>query len=290
MPALAPWRQYRENLARKGGFDAQLVFDSEVMVNTLSKENDVISSSPVSIASSFLPEMQPLNLPGAWTVVGKGGRPMKNEPKMYDEPVKKKKKKRKAQRPVDPELEPTAEDGPSTSKCLEMLGHSEAQKMKAITRSRDKKYWVRYQQAKQSKREAVEALIAVLESESTDGDDASDRAAKGKKLRHMTLQKEKIRRTARREAAVARCEWPGEDDFDGDAPPRRSHPARGREPRRAQQRSAPAYEQAPFKSDKRKASDTIATQEAQYSPTSAKKKKEAKLESKRAEKKSCVTM
>jgi len=289
MPALAPWRQYRENLARKGGFDAQLVFESEVMVNTLSKENDFISSSPVSIASSLLPEMQPLNLPGAWTVVGKGGRPLKNEPKMYDEPVKKKKKK-KARRLVDSELEPTVEEEPSTSKCLEMIERSETQRMKAITRSHDKKYWVRYQQAKQLKREAVEALIAVLESESTDGDDASDRAANGKKLRHMTLQKEKIRRTARREAAAARCEWPGEDEFDGDAPTRRSHLAHGREQRISQQHSARVYGQAPFKSDKRKASDTIATQEAQYSPTSAKKKKEAKLESKRAEKKSCVTM
>jgi len=285
MPALAPWRQYRENLARKGGFDAQLVFDSEVMVNTLSKENDFISSSPVSIASSLLPEMQPLNLPGAWTVVGKGGRPLKNEPKMYDEPVKKKKKK--ARRLVDSELEPTVEDGPSTSKCLEMLGRSEAQKMKAIARSHDKKYWVRYQQAKQLKREAVEALIAVLESESTDGDDASDR---GKKLRHMTLQKKKIRRTARREAAAARCEWPEEDDFDGDAPTRRSHLAHGREQLVSQQHSARAYEQAPFKSDKRKACDTMATHEGQYPPTSAKKKKESKRESKRAEKKSCVTM
>ena len=53
-----------------------------------------IEASPVSIASAFnelQPEIQSLVLPGAWTVVGKGGKPLKNS-KTYDPPKKRKKK------------------------------------------------------------------------------------------------------------------------------------------------------------------------------------------------------
>ena len=57
-----------------------------------------IEASPVSIASAFnelQPEIQSLVLPGAWTVVGKGGKPLKNS-KTYDPPKKRKKKTKKA--------------------------------------------------------------------------------------------------------------------------------------------------------------------------------------------------
>merc|ERR1712146_724921 len=73
-------------IGRKGGFEAEMIFESEAVVV---KSKPVAPNSPVRIDSIFdMPEIKPIVLPGAWTTVGKGGRPLRGEQKMYDEPQK----------------------------------------------------------------------------------------------------------------------------------------------------------------------------------------------------------
>lgn len=184
-------------------------------------------SSPVSVASTLdIPgEVKSLMLPGAWVVVGKGGRPLRND-KMYDEPaamLTAKKRKKKKTRKAAPEPEPllvSLEEAGSSSKCLRGLERSTAQRSKQVMRSKDAKYWAGYQHAKELKRGALDELIAAL---SLADDQAEDYAGelpmpkqKPTKDNKANSEKAKARRRARSASAANRCSiWDDDDQSAG---------------------------------------------------------------------------
>lgn len=219
MPALAAWRRQRVEYGKKGQYEASLFFDSDIIEAPSKAMN--IPGSPVSIfAREMTPEIQPLDLPGSWVVVGKGGRAVKNV-KMYDEPKRRKKRQRnrRAKKETDPDVLSVLEESPSSSRCLDALARSEAQRTKDVLQGREKKYWVRYQQEKQSKREARDALVAALEARDGARDGASEQeslpSAERARRTHDKARRtriEKLRRKERFAAAAARCAWPADDD------------------------------------------------------------------------------
>jgi len=229
------WRQRNNAIRRKGSYEANLLFDGDEddhvqlaphsLKSTKAKYvqvDDQLSEigSPVSVASTLgVPgELKSLTLPGAWVTVGKGGKPLAND-KMYDAPVHKltKKKKKRTRRKADAlsELEPLVlalEEVPSSSKCLQSLEHSTAQRRKQLMRTKDGKHWARYNRAKLLKVEALAALVATLEDPSEDAlSTTPPTAAKPRKDNKANQQKDKIRRKARSAAAALRC-LPYDDD------------------------------------------------------------------------------
>jgi hypothetical protein len=225
----AGWRQRNNAIRRKGAYEADLLLDGDEgdqielppqsLKSVKAKDvqvDDQLSkpSSPVSVASTLgVPgELKSLILPGAWVTVGKGGKPLRNG-KMYDAPVNEltKKKKKRTRRKADTlsELEPlvlTLEEVASSSKCLESLEHSSAQRRKQMMRSKDAKHWAGYNRAKLLKREALDALIAVLEDPSQDSlSKPPPTATKPRKDNKANQQKDKSRRNARSTAAAVRC-------------------------------------------------------------------------------------
>merc|ERR1719453_838629 len=112
--------------------------------------------------NDFPPEMKSFILPGAWTVVGKGGRPLKNL-KTYDPPqTPKKKKKKSSRKAVEGELHATLVEMPSSSKCLDKLERVAVKHEKDAMRGRDARYWVHYRRAKQEQIFARDTLTAAL--------------------------------------------------------------------------------------------------------------------------------
>lgn len=170
MSASVAWRQRRIAMHRKFSMDAELLMEAEPLVPT---KMSAIEASPVSIASAFnefQPEIQSLVLPGAWTVVGKGGKPLKNS-KTYDPPKKRKKKKKKA-RTIKRGDEPLADmiEMPSSSRCLDEVDRMAIKREKTTSHGRDAKHWARYRQAKQEKIFALDALTAALGDNGMFGD------------------------------------------------------------------------------------------------------------------------
>jgi len=236
MPTRASFRRRHLAIGRKGAFETELLFAEEYGSEQVSKSHDDNSKmnttpeSPVSIAAALdLPvEVQPLTLPGSWMVVGKGGKPLKND-KMYEEPrvVKKKRKKKRARQAepdADSEHEPlvlTLEDSAASSKCLAALGRSSTQRDTLMHRAKEAKRWAVYQRAKAMKRSALEELVAALFVAADDdagGEAASPARAPpsiSKPLKDPKANgpKDKARRRARSAADAARCSlWPDTSD------------------------------------------------------------------------------
>jgi len=219
MPAFSTFNhrnlQYRNAIGRKGALEASLVFESELIpMNKPDQQQPSLTSSPVSIAAPhYVPEIQPISLPGAWTVVGKGGRPLKG--KMYDEPKKSKKKKKAPRSRKAAEGEPLAalEEAPSSSTCLNKCERSSAKHGKVLTRARDAKHWARYQQDKAAKLEALNALLSA-NGDLTDGVEVASPVVSPnrKKPPHRNNKAnshaEKTRRANRFASAAARCYSP----------------------------------------------------------------------------------
>ena len=227
------WRQRRFATNRKGAFETDMLFEDEDGFNMapkpLTSKNAMpnLSSqpdSPVSVASALnVPvEVKPLMLPGSWVVVGKGGKPLKND-KMYDEPVsaskKKKKKKSRARTIAESELlVVTLEEAASSSKCLQAVERSTTRRNKLVARSQDAKHWAGYHRAKQLKRDALDELVAALSLVDDAGDEATPPAPpapKATKDHKANSSKDKARRRARSEAAAARCFPYDLDEKDG---------------------------------------------------------------------------
>lgn len=210
------WRQRRFAIGKKVELETEMLWESETLKPIPDDQIGSKPSSPISVASVFAGELQPLVLPGAWTVVGKGGKPVK---KMYDEPKKadegknKKKKAKKARKvPVEDDAPLiTLEEEPSSSKCMQTLERSIAARDKQVTRSHEAKFWAGYRQEKQLKREALAVLIAALERDKDDDKDDDDETAELKTQFKPAFSckangaKDKIRRRARSAAAAARC-------------------------------------------------------------------------------------
>jgi len=225
-------RQRDLAIARKGAYETDLLFAEEDIHDVVAAQplklteanvkTQVMTSpgSPVSVASTLdvLPgEIKSIVLPGAWVVVGKGGKPMKNG-KMYDEavvktlPAKKKKKTRKDDQLKEPEPLLVLEEAASSSTSLRQFERSTTQRKKQLARSKDAKYWASYQHAKQMQRGAVDDLVAALML--ADGAAEDEAAARvptpslkptNNKDNQANSSKDKARRRARSAAAEARC-------------------------------------------------------------------------------------
>lgn len=206
------WRTRRAAINKKGLFDAELLMESDALPAPAAK--DYIPHSPVSVFDQpeHLPEMKSFTLPGQWTVVGKGGKPVKND-KLYLEPPAKKKKKRNRMRKEvteDDSLARLAEQ-PSSSKCLQMLTVAEARRDKLVLGARERKHWQRYQQTKAVKAYARDMLEILL----VEGDMPEDKPEGSTLLRPPKAMiqhsckgnshTEKVRRKNRFASQDARC-------------------------------------------------------------------------------------
>lgn len=216
------WRQRRAAIGKKAGFEAEMLFESELQIEK--SKPDIAPSSPVSVASMLdMPEIKPIVLPGSWTTVGKGGRPVRGEQKMYDEPKRMKRKRNR--RPKQPdELDGGSmaeyEELPSSSSCLVTLSRSMLKHEKAVEAKHQAKHWVKYQREKAMKSLARDALIATLAPQDALGDDAvtegfgvSHAVPPPKKwqLSSRNNRAERTRRKVRQAAAAARCYFEPDD-------------------------------------------------------------------------------
>jgi len=197
------WRQ-RKNAIGKKAFESELLMDADV----ISKPSGTISPTSTFARFEMPDEIKPLTLPGAWTVVGKKGRPLKNS-LMYNEPKKKMRKRNRAPKEAEDADSYMAklEEAPSSSKCVQLLQESTSKHNKAAARGKSSKDWARYRQAKEAK---MKVLVAALLDDCTDSDDESaqtkstqtkERAPKTMRNSHAA----KTRRKARFESAAARC-------------------------------------------------------------------------------------
>lgn len=215
------YRQRRQAINRKLNLEAELLMEAEPfeVVSPLKKHPVESIGSPISIASSFeerLPEIQPILLPGAWVVVDRKGKPVRAE-KMYDEP-KKKKPRRKRARKTTREVELTdLEEGPSASNCLRAHECPKASvHEKAVCRSLTAKQWAQYRKQKQGKERAHMALLAALYDQGMLDDDGNGECAAPAPMKvkndNRKTRRERVRRAARLAAAHDRCYWPEADD------------------------------------------------------------------------------
>lgn len=216
------WRRRHLALDRKGQFETEMLNSDD---DDLSESADLPAkmdknakapplSSPNSVASAFdIPlEMQSITLPGAWTTVGKGGKPLKNA-KMYDEPVSSKpltskpvtckNSKKKSKKKMPDEMEAELEQLASSSKCFLTLDRSATQHNKVVARSQEAKRWAKYNHGKQLKREALEELLAAMSS--PDDDSVHVAPVKPAKDNKANSIKDKARRRARSAATAMRC-------------------------------------------------------------------------------------
>jgi len=235
------YRARREAIGRKSMFEAEfLMTDDDIEALAAPRSDDPhrgkraapTPSSPVTVSSLLLelmpPEVQPIVLPDAWTVVGKGGRPIKNAVKdaMYDQPKPEKKKRVRVRKVVCEEDEDEEslflarlEDAPSSSKCTQQFERSTMQHFKQVTRSRDAKMWARYRLAKQEAILAQATALMLSEAEAAETPDHSallrpDHSAlrPTKQRRLANSRAEKTRRKAREAHARERCYWPEAED------------------------------------------------------------------------------
>jgi len=234
--AVPAWRERRAALSKKRHLEAELLLESEIVVIGKSVAPIQVPASPVSVASMFdaMPEIKPITLPDAWTVVGKGGRPLRNE-KMYDEPKpepQKAKKKRKKQMSkkcgsdsageddAEPALAMLDAELPSSS--MQALGR-QLRHSKLVTHGREAKAWAKYRQAKELRALARDMLVAALAEDDAEcapdetmiGSDASSKHKAVIKVacsNKTNSKTDKARRKARDAAAAARCYWPEAED------------------------------------------------------------------------------
>jgi len=231
--ALPPqWRNRRAAISKKAELDLEMIMDSELVISTKSSKQSMDAvSSPTTIASTFdfnaMPQMKPLPnalkvtkpleemkpLPGAWMVVGKGGRPLKDSV-MYDDPVPRKHKKRNRSRKApssddEPNLLADLAEEPSTSSCEQKLHRSLMRREKELGKTRDLKYWAKYHKEKELKIHARDTLIYVLADggmleEGTDKELISPEPLKRSRDKG-SIRGAKIRRQKRLASAAARC-------------------------------------------------------------------------------------
>lgn len=249
------WRFRRIAISKKQWFDSNLLMDDAEPFET---KHQAAAQSPNLIAVSFdallmEPEMKPIVLPGAWTVVGKGGKPVKNV-KMYDDPQHpKKKKNKKKTRADDEEVNEEAErlmniaEEPSSSKCVAKHARLVLQHEKVAQSGLDARRWKSYRANKEVKKFMSDELIRCMlhleptdgESEVADGDATAQTASRGPLPKAMTQRgckadsrAAKARRRARLDARDAKCfsleQEVGEDPATEEATARPSHGARTR--------------------------------------------------------------
>jgi len=200
-------------MGKNAFIEAEFLMDAEPVALPSKQLPNAGDQSPVSIASDiFMPEMKPITLPGAWTVVGKGGRPVKNA-KMYDEPKQKKKKKkraRKAKNDEDESLFATLEELPSSSQCLYMEHRSAVRAEKVAVAGRQLKVWKRSKETKALRLMAREALLVDMFEEGLLSNDqaplpATQLPASTGRHQHMGSHAEKKRRSVRKARQAAKC-------------------------------------------------------------------------------------
>lgn len=236
------WRQRREAIAKKGGLEAEMLLEAEPMFHK-SKPDAQDMGSPVSVSFIFdaLPEIQHIVLPGAWTTVGKGGRPLRGEQKMYDPPQQKKRTRRrkvKDEEGDDASSLADYEEMPSSSNCLIALSRSILQHEKAVERKQQAKHWAKYRQQKVMHALARDELVAALTAEGLFDDDDGTQSLNASQvgpriktpwqLKNAPRNKraKTTRRNVRLAAAAARCYFAPDDDVPTDVVPDGEVPVR----------------------------------------------------------------
>lgn len=222
------WRQRRQAIGRKMGLEAEMLFDSEPL--PAKSKPDMPPHSPVTVAANLfdLPEIKPIVLPGTWIEVGKGGKPLRSEQKMYNEPKKKprKRNRRPKEEQEEQQVAPSMsayEELPSSSKCLAKLAQTMLKHEQAVTRKHEAKHWAKYRQDRALKSLARDELVAVLAANDSlaDDDDGAGSLATSrarpipKKWLHDPRKRshaERTRRTSRFAAAAARCYFEPDDE------------------------------------------------------------------------------
>jgi len=215
------YRQRRQAINRKLCHESEMLMEAEPfeVIAPVGKPPVPEIGSPISIASSFeerLPEIQPIVLPGAWVVVGAKGKPIRRE-KMYDEPKKKKPRRKRTPKPSREVELIDLEEGPSAYNCLRAYNSLKAPAHeKEANRSLTAKHWARYRQQKQGKERAHAILLAALNDQGLlDGVGAFECTAPAPlkaKNHDGNTRRERVRRAARLAAAHERCYWPEADD------------------------------------------------------------------------------
>ena len=219
------WRQRRHALNKKSAVEAELLMEADEWLPKEEKAPQM--GSPISVSSlfEFMPEVKPISLPGAWIVVDKRGKPLKPDPKMYDEPTKSRKKKKKSRvqksEPVPETLIGVLADAPSTSSCLDTFERHTTSRAKFVTRQLTAKQWAHYRWEKEISKAVNLVQIETFEA-LENGASLADEPPTANMMRLAKLMtrhdprgnnpKEKARRAARRAAASERCYFPGEDD------------------------------------------------------------------------------
>jgi len=258
------WRRRRAATGRKGAIHADLMieaeplfdkdaivkskatehahaFDNDAMIK--SKEPNNIQNSPTFIAAYFNdfhfddmppPSIAPLTLPGAWTVVGKKGKPVawayeQDVHESESKTKKKKKKKKKSAQPLETEYPSPLDDineGPSASKFIQQLDRAMRQQRKAMFSSLEAKHWLQYRKAKINRVHARDVHIAKLAMvgfpwppwETSEGQSIETIRApeplKTRHAKHEDCKSDKARRLARHAAMAARCYSPEAEHLD----------------------------------------------------------------------------
>lgn len=223
------WRYRRDALNKKSLLDVELLSENET-VNVGIKPQPPVQqqiSSPTSIFSmpERVPEMKPIVLPGSWIVVGKRGKPIPQEAKMYDEPATKSKKKKKTKSRPRSGNEKTEsiwalEAAPASSKCLQDLLVNTSRKDKEATRGRLAKYWGQYRQGKARMAHAHDSLLASMmfddEVEAPEGRCGPERMPTPRPMKVHDNKKKSARERTRRSARDAKY-WSYHDEEEDDA-------------------------------------------------------------------------
>lgn len=209
------WRYRRNALNKKGLLDVELLLENEtVIIGKKRHEPEVQPMSPTSIFSTpeKMPEMKPIVLPGSWTVVGKRGKPIAQNDKMYDEPIKKKAKKKRsrARKDTTPDISWALECAPESSKCLQQLAASTSRKDKEAARGRLARHWGQYRQGKVAKAHAHNSLLASMmmldeEVDAPEGRCGTERTPLPPPMTVRNHKKNSAREQARRRARDAKC-------------------------------------------------------------------------------------
>ena len=189
-------RDRRNALTRKNFLEASILEESEIVVektklSMVTSPTSVLSPPPTMV-------MKPMKLPdAAWTVVGKGGKPLKQLPTQ--------KKRKRIRRRVAKAVMPSEllAEGRLSSKALALHHARVDQLQRGKARSLQLKHWLKRRQRVAAARAARDAHIQFLEA----GDEMErrDESHKGPRRSREKKRWQAARRQVRRMASAARC-------------------------------------------------------------------------------------
>ena len=198
MPTTVTSRARSRALSRKNFLEAAILDESEIVVEKRKPEPMV--QSPTSILAPPPHEtMTPMQLPDAWMVVGKRGKPVK-------QPLPAKKRRTRTRRSAAAKNDTPLQimtDGPLPSKCVALHVARIDRLQKGKERSLLFKHWLKRRRKREAAVAARDAHVELLET----GEEAGYRDSRHKKPQRSRdkERRQAARRQARLLAAEARC-------------------------------------------------------------------------------------